>query len=288
MVYNPSKKHVWLPEDDYEDLYIEVGSGSKNSPRRTPRRNRINCWHFNKYPGAKTILFFHGNYGNISHRQYIIDICKKFKVNLFLPDYRGYGKSGPPTSINSMLDDAESAYNQLRTKVSSEDIIVWGESLGGCAAAHVASKNPCWMLILMCTFSSVGEILSERTDKKSFYSALGWSANIPGRNFLIKEKLKKVKIPVVIIHSSEDELIPYRCAQINYNSIKHSCKKLYKIKGGHASPDIEERQMAEIFTYVGLIPLCEKDNVDLSDIVCQLKDLGEYVEKLDAANGGDA
>ncbi len=289
MVYNPSKKHVWTPNEEYEDIYIEVGINGRNKNICTePSKDRINCWHFNKYPGEKTILFFHGNYGNISHREYIIDICKKFKVNLFLPDYRGYGKSGSPTNIDSMLVDAETAYNYLRDKVGSENIIIWGESLGGSAAAHVASKYPCWMLILMCTFSAVGDILAERADSKWFYKALGMSANLPGRSFIIKEKIKKVKCPVVIIHSSEDELIPYRCAQINYQAVSHGCKKLYKIRGGHSSPTIDERQLAEIFTYMGLISLCDRDQIDLSDVVSQLQDLGDYVFRLDQEAEGDA
>src|SRR5690606_5760542 len=71
--------------------------------------------------------------------------------------------------------------------------------------------------------------------------------------------LSKVNCPILIVHSKEDDLIPYKCAQINYECIKHPWKKMLTIKGGHSSPVISKEQMKSILNYADAI---DKDLYD--------------------------
>ena len=114
------KKHHWKPHIEYKNVYIKV---NKNSYKAKP--NKIHGWHFNNFPGHKTVMFCHGNSGNISHRSYIVDICHKFKLNLLIFDYRGFGESSGKPSKKNLKKDGEAAYRFLAEyeKLESDDIL---------------------------------------------------------------------------------------------------------------------------------------------------------------------
>ena len=85
-----------------------------------------------------------------------------------------------------------------------------------------------------------------------------------------------VKCFVAIIHSVEDEMIPYKCSWINYNSIPHSNKMHIKIKGGHSSPNIKSEQLLELFNFCDLSLSNMSSDVDISEM---LENLRTYAEK---------
>ena len=134
VLFYPSKKCHWKPDIHHRDVYINIKDEKvyKNI-RDGCKKNFINGWYFNNYPGHKTVLFCHGNSGNISHRSYIVDICMQFELNLFIFDYRGFGKSSGEPSKYHLRRDGEAAYKYLVNKcnVNPSDLVVWGESLGG-------------------------------------------------------------------------------------------------------------------------------------------------------------
>ena len=91
----------------------------------------------------------------------------------------------------------------------------------------------------------------------------------------VKEYLAKVNCPVVIIHSKDDELIPFSCSWINYHSISHKNKLHIKIKGGHASPDIKSCQLREIFEFCNL----DFDNISSDVNVSEILENLQHVAK---------
>lgn len=233
----------------------------------------INLWHFNNHSNkAKTVLFCHGNTGNISHRSYIIDLCHHFKLNLVLFDYRGYGSSIGMLNQKTICEDGVHAYHYLLNYCSPDQIIIWGESLGGSVASYIASKHPCSHLILMCTFSSLDDIL--------IYSGIITRpiANLLSLLFDMlpsKNRIIDVKTPTVIIHSHEDELIPFECANVMYRRIGHSNKVLIPVKGQHASPLIDLSQILTLFDFCG-IPYTCSDFEFLYSWIDNLQSLGQY------------
>ena len=262
VLFCPSKKEVWTPDVPYHDVYIDVNNPSKvcsfrdknKNEKKNKNKNYIHGWHFNNFEGKNTIMFCHGNSGNISHRRYIADICEKFELNLFIFDYRGFGKSSSVPSKTNIRKDGEVAYKYLRNycEIKPNKIIMWGESLGGISAIWVASKYKCRSLVLLSTFSGLDDAITHQfKDGAGKSLAAGLMGLVSLRFDLLpnKEYIKNVKCPVVIMHSPEDDIIPYRCGKILYNNIKHKSKVFIQIQGYHSSPVITEEQLNRLFMF---------------------------------------
>jgi pimeloyl-ACP methyl ester carboxylesterase len=129
----------------YEDAYFNTNDNF-----------RLNGWFIPAENSRGTLLFCHGNAGNISHRVEIIEIFNKLNLNVFIFDYRGYGRSqGIPTE-EGLYQDAEAAYKYLLSHkdVDKEKIIFYGESLGANVAIDLASKVKSAALIFQGAFTS--------------------------------------------------------------------------------------------------------------------------------------
>jgi len=279
-LFLPSKKQVWSPSYEYKNVYIDAKNPSilyKNRPSDNCKRNYIHGWYFNNFYGNKTVMYCHGNSLNISNREYIINICEKFKLNLFIFDYRGFGESSHEPSKRNLRKDGEAAYYFVRKHcgIKSKDIIIWGESLGGAAAIWTASKYKCGALILLATFSGLDDAIGNYFDSnlaKSLATGYGNLASlrydiIPTRSFI-----RKVKCPVVIMHSKTDDVIPYACAKILHKNINHKDKLLITIKGTHSAPIIRRDQFKNVFEFCN-IPYEEPDDID--EILKELETVAE-------------
>ena len=271
-LFNPTKEMHSYPRHHYEDLYIPIEGNPNKCYSRYDKPNKpcLNMWHFNqnyeeycnKYydysqssngiPPRRTVLFFHGNSGNISHRDYVIDVCREFGLDLLLVDYRGYGNSDGIPEQRGVRKDALLAYDFLRTKCDPHDIIVWGESLGGSAAGYVASHRTCRCLILISTFSSVEDAIFDCSMPGWFKYPVGNLVKWTTEPIPLKNWAARMRCPVVVIHSTEDDLINFSNAQKIYDAVQHDCKMLVKIKGKHSSPIITERQLQAVFEFVDI------------------------------------
>lgn len=244
-----------LPNEQYQDLVIE-----KN----------INAWYFNRHENSLTILYCHGNVGNISHRDYVIGLTKKLNLNLFIFDYRGYGRSGGSydsennksennntfqSTQESILADGEIAYDYLCKHVSHDRIIVWGESLGGAVATHIAKRacltnRPCKSLVLLSTFSSLDDIIRDSSIptilKYPFATIVSLTFNMLPNKYWISD----VKCPILLIHSENDNLINIKNSERLYDAISHNQKIMVRIDGDHSSPKIDEVQMNLIYKFI--------------------------------------
>lgn len=259
ILFVPSGEIVQNPNIPHSDLFVSVHNYSNiidiyNNPRchLLPHLDYIHVWHFNNFENSKTILFCHGNSGNITQRTYIIDACYKLHLNLLLFDYRGYGKSGSLPSKSNIRQDGEVAYEFLLQFCNSNDIIVWGESLGGHVATWIASKYSCRSLILFSTFSSLDDIIIHQNSFNILGSILSYILDMITDLMPTKLYIQNVKCPVIIIHSKEDDVIPYQCAQILQNNVQHPNKKLITINGKHSSPVFNQDQFTQLMMFADL------------------------------------
>lgn len=286
-LFYPSKKSHWSPDIPHDNVYIDVKytDSSHNVYHHRPSQkycgSYIHGWYFNNFPGHKTVMFCHGNSGNITHRQYIVNICQKFELNLFIFDYRGFGRSsGRPTKRN-LKKDGEAAYKFLTgyAGVNSDNIIIWGESLGGFVATWTASKYPCRSLILLSTFSGLDDAITNYFDpgvKQSL--AYGYSSLVSLRYDIMpsRQYIRKVRCPVAIAHSKTDDIIPYKCAKILYDNVMHNSKVLIDIKGGHSSPVITHEDLNKIFMFCDIsLPVYDQ----VCDVDGMLKDIETVAER---------
>ena len=215
----PSRELTARPNDaglDYESVSIAASDGVS-----------IHGWFVAAQPEKGTLLFFHGNAGNISHRLDSIKIFHDLGLSTFIIDYRGYGQSQGTISEQGTYLDAEAAWNYLtqKRKIPEQQIIVFGRSLGAAIAAHIALKHKPGGLILESAFTSVPDMAAR------LYPA--FPVRLLSRfQYNTKKMLLSVASPVLIIHSPDDEIIPFENGLQLYESARDP-KEMLRIRGGH-------------------------------------------------------
>lgn len=174
-----------------------------------------------------TVLFCHGNGGNMMHRLDSINIFYNLGLSCFIFDYRGYGHSqGKPSEEGTYLD-VEAAYKWLTKEknMPPDNIIVFGRSLGGSIAAYLASKVKAKALIIESTFTSYADI-----GKKFYpYMPVRWFAGFSYRTI---DYIKDVHCPVMLIYSRNDEVVPFDFGLELYEAANEP-KKFVEIFGSH-------------------------------------------------------
>lgn len=188
---------------------------------------RLSGWFITaKKPGA-VVLFCHGNAGNISDRLQLIKLLHKLDLSTFIFDYRGYGQSeGSPSEQGTYLD-AEAAWDYLTLErgVPQESIIVFGMSLGGAVAAQLAQDHKPAALIIESAFTSLPDMAAEH------YPFL--PARLLTRfRYPTLDYLRQVACPVLIVHSNEDEIVPYSQGCRLYEAANDP-KDFLEIRGDH-------------------------------------------------------
>lgn len=218
-IYYPSAAMERNPRGvnlDYEDIFFESKDGFK-----------LNGWFVPAGNSKGTILFCHGNAGNISNEINFLAIFNKLNLNTFIFDYRGYGKSQGKPNEKGFYQDVWSAYNYLviDRNIKPEKIILFGRSLGAAVAVELATKVKIAGLILEGGFTSTVDV------GKELYPYL------PVRIMVTQEfdsisKIGKIEVPKLIIHSKDDEVIPFHHGQRLFKEAI-SPKEFYEIKGSH-------------------------------------------------------
>ena len=193
----------------------------------------LNGWFFpastNSHRQHLAVLFCHGNGGNISHRLDTYVALLATGVNIFVFDYRGYGRSLGRPSEEGTYRDVQAAYGWLRQKgFPGANIIAFGESLGGGIAAELAAREPVGGLVLQSTFTSVTDMGAE------FFPWLPvrWLGTI---RYDTRSKLPRLHVPVLVMHSPADELVRFRHGKANFAAANEP-KLFWELQGDHNNP----------------------------------------------------
>lgn len=227
LIYYPERKISSSPKDIgllFETISFETSDGV-----------RLSGW-FVPGEGTGTLLFCHGNAGNISHRLDSISVFRRMGLDTFIFDYRGYGLSeGRPSERGTYLD-AEAAWNYLigERHVPPQQIIIFGRSLGGAVAAWLAQEHTPKALIVESAFTSTADVGAR------YYPYL--PVRLLSRfGYNTKEYLGRVKCPVLVVHSRTDELIPFDHGQRLFAAAGEP-KEFLEIKGSHDYGFIESEE----------------------------------------------
>ena len=174
-----------------------------------------------------TVLYFHGNGGNIGHRVEIIRDFHDLGFNVLIFDYRGYGESTGRPGEEGTYRDAMAAWRHLTEtrRIPAQNIVFFGESLGGAVAAWLAERHMPAALVLYATFTSVTDMA------RKLYPILP-AGLIVRLNYDTRAALARVTCPVLIMHSSEDEIVPYSQGETLFATAPGK-KKLVTLQGGH-------------------------------------------------------
>ncbi|BBO74248.1 alpha/beta hydrolase [Desulfosarcina widdelii] len=203
----------------------------------TPDGQRLYAWWLQTGDAKKTVLYFQANGTNISQKIFRIETFKEMGVNALLIDYRGYGKStGRIKQEQHIYTDGQTAWNYLvdEKRIDQEDIIVWGRSLGGAVASEIARGKKIAALVLESTFLSLDTVARRQ------YWFLP-TTRLLKYHFENGRKLKQVRAPVVIIHSMEDDYVPFSQARKLYEAASEP-RYLIETTGSHI--DSFDRQWA--------------------------------------------
>ncbi len=233
LLYSPVREVPYTPGEldlDFENVVFESSDGLRLSgwyipaPLETQKERSLTEQAKNS---KFTVLFCHGNGGNMMHRLDSINIFYNLGLSCFIFDYRGYGHSqGKPSEEGTYLD-VEAAYKWLtkEKKIPPDNIIVFGRSLGGSIAAYLASKVKASALIVESTFTSYIDIC-----KKFYpYMPVRWFASFSYRTI---DYIKDVHYPVMLIYSRNDEVVPFDFGLELYEAANEP-KKFVEIFGSH-------------------------------------------------------
>jgi hypothetical protein len=206
-LYFPSREITFRPSHcglDYEDVTFVSEDDA-----------RLHGWWipFNgnaSYESARgTIIMCHGNGGNISDRVDSAANLHSLGFNIFLFDYRGYGRSKGLSTERGLYRDARAAYEVVRSKLDHPDhprIIAYGRSLGGGVATQLALDKPVDAVILENTFTSIPDMA------RKMYPGIPLHLICRDR-YDNKKKMAHLTVPLLIAHSPEDTLIPFDMSQ---------------------------------------------------------------------------
>lgn len=227
-IYYPTRKIEFTPEDinlSFEDIYFDTSDGV-----------RLNGWFIPVDKPRATLIFCHGNGGNISHRLEKIAMFNRLGLDVFIIDYRGYGKStGRPSEAGIYLD-AKAAYDYLVKEkgLLAKNLIVFGESLGCAAAVDLATKNETAGLILEAPFTSARDMA------RIIYPFL--PTIFLSVRFDSLAKIGNVSVPKLIIHSRNDEIVPFKLGRKLFDASSQP-KEFLEILGGHNSAFFDSQDL---------------------------------------------
>jgi pimeloyl-ACP methyl ester carboxylesterase len=219
LIYKPSRDVFQTPQN----LGLAYEAMSLNSSNES----RLGAWFIPAADARATILFCHGNGGNICDLD-TIEFFNKLHLNVFVFDYQGYGtSSGKPSEVNTYAD-AEAAWQFLteEKQIRPQEIVILGRSLGGAIGSWLATKHKPAALILEGAFVSMNEIAS---DVLPYFPAriLAKYAYATGQS------LQKLDCPVLIAHSPSDGVVPYRHGQKLFSEFAQDPKIFVELKGDH-------------------------------------------------------
>lgn len=222
VIYYPSlyPEGYWDPASvgvPAQDIYFDSEDGVK-----------LHGWFIPAPNAVATLLWFHGNAGNLSHRLDNIQRLAPLKLNIFIFDYRGYGRSEGTPDEPGIYKDSLAAYKKVLELegVSVDTLFLFGRSLGGICAVQTVMNHPARGLILESVFTNAADM-----SRKVFpLIPLGWAIR---SKLDALEKVPHLKLPKLFLHGTRDEIVPYDLGRKLFDHAADP-KTFYPIEGaGH-------------------------------------------------------
>jgi uncharacterized protein len=217
---------IFFPSAIIEQTPERVGLEFEDVFFSTQDNIRLNGWFIPHRAAQSTLVWFHGNAGNISHRVENIKLLHdKVKVDIFIFDYRGYGRSEGRVSEKGTYLDGEAAleFVQKRRGVQPNKIILFGRSLGAAVATEMANRFESQGLILESPFVSIREMA------RVIFPFLPLGPLLQTR-YDVREKIQRIKIPLLVLHGDQDEVVPFTQGKLVFDAAPEP-KKFFTIAG---------------------------------------------------------
>lgn len=231
-VFQPVDEHVTTPAAhgmEYRDEYLTNRLGT-----------RIHAWHLPYLEARRTVLFCHGNAGNVSHRMETLKLFRELGLSVLIFDYSGYGKSRGKPSEKATEADARAAWDYLmRSGLAPDDVVLFGRSIGGGVAVSLAAElaregvSPAG-LVLESTFTSMVDV------GKAHYPWL--PVGLLSRfRYDSASKVAGLDVPALVIHSRDDEIVPWKLGRGLLEALPGEPSFL-EIHGSHNAGYLDSRE----------------------------------------------
>ena len=216
-----------LPSRKITATPAQIGLNFEPVTITTSDHVRITGWFVPAQEAKGVLLFFHGNAGNISHRLDSLAIFHRLGLSTLIIDYRGYGESEGRISEQGTYLDGEAAWRYLTESkgIDPEEIVIFGRSLGGAIAAHLAARTDPAGVVLESVFTSAPDLAAQ------LYPV--FPVRLLARyQYAVKKAVRSIGAPVLVIHSPDDEIIPFAHGVAVYNAAA-APKEFLEIRGSH-------------------------------------------------------
>jgi fermentation-respiration switch protein FrsA (DUF1100 family) len=218
-----------FPSRDVDTTPHQVGLNFESVELMTADRIKLHGWYIPHEAPRATVLFFHGNAGNISHRLDSLIFFNSLDLAVLIIDYRGYGNSKGRPSEKGLYRDAQAAWRYLTEtkKTPGHRIILFGRSLGGAIASYLATEYAVMGIVLESSFTSVPDMAAELYP----WLPARWLARY---RYNTLERIADIHCPVMILHSPNDEIIPFEQGRLLFQRANEP-KVFFELSGDHNS-----------------------------------------------------
>lgn len=182
---------------------------------------QLHAWHAVAPEGAPTLVWSHGNAGNIAGRAPVLQALAARGLGVLAYDYRGYGRSGGTPSEAGVYRDVEAAYDSLALPAAR--IVAFGESLGGAVSIRLATVRPCAAIVVVSAFSTMRDVA------RVHYGPAGWLA---GGGFDSLRRVGGVHVPLLVAHGDQDEVVPFALGEALFAAAGEP-KRFLRLAGAH-------------------------------------------------------
>ena len=223
LIFQPDRD-VPAPPRGVEERWIHTADGV-----------RLHAWYAGAAPSAPTLLWSHGNGGNIAGRTDVLLALAAHGLNVLAYDYRGYGKSDGWPSEEGVYLDAQAAYDSERRRgTPPERLVAFGESLGGAVSIALARTRSCAAVVVVSTFTTMRDVARAH---------FGPLALLSGGRFNSRSRLAALCVPIFVAHGDCDEIVPFALGKQLFNAAQQP-KRFFRAQGAHHN---------DVFAAAGLI-----------------------------------
>ncbi len=222
------RRFLYFPMRDFVASPADYGFRHEEVDLTAEDGVAIHAWWLPASDATRTVLFLHGNAGNVSYWVEVATVFREVGWNTLILDYRGYGRSaGAPTEEGTYLD-ARAAYLHLVKDrgIDPSGLIVIGRSLGGGVATWLAEHHPIGGLVLENTFTSIADIVAK-------------ALPLPGIRTFVRlgypslSRMARLDVPLLVIHGAGDELVPFAHGKALFDAAPGPAKRFVELRGGH-------------------------------------------------------
>jgi len=232
LIYFPSREIAVTPESlglEHDEVFLSASDGT-----------RVHGWFLPALPprsSSYTVLLCHGNAGNISGRlDRALLLHRRLGVDVFLFDYRGFGRSEGRPSEEGTYRDAVAAHHYLVVEkgIASERLILFGESLGAAVAIELSLRERAAALVLEAPFTSIAEMT------RVAYPFLAPFTALVRTRYDNLRKIPEVALPLLVFHARRDQVVPFEQGEALFRAAREPKTFVAVEHAGHADAFLAE------------------------------------------------